>query len=367
MKTGKYQAPTQAVRPRVLWWGRGDADYSRNQVVMSLFSRLGWELDFFRPAYSRTGGLEAHLVRPARPNLVWVPCFRQADIAPAARWARRWGVPLVADPLISSFQKEAEEREKYDPESPRAKKRLQWESSVLNKAGVVVADTPAHARYFFETLGVPKDRLAVLFVGAQEEIFTHRPMDSPPKPPFEVFFYGSFLALQGPEVIVEAARLSRNLPAVWTLLGRGDLLDRCRSLAQGLNNVRFEPWIAYRELPARIARADVVLGIFGATHKADMVIPNKVYQSMAVGRPLVTRRAEAFAGIAEGDPAVCWVAPGNPASLAEAVAGLLSDPESLPEKGRAVRDLYDRCFAAPVLLEQLSAILEKTAAERGKP
>jgi hypothetical protein len=38
----------------------------------------------------------------------------------------------------------------------------------------------------------------------------------------------------------------------------------------------------------------VVLGIFGAGRKAAMVVPNKVYQAAAVGRPLVTRDGPAL-------------------------------------------------------------------------
>ncbi|MFH2099879.1 MAG: glycosyltransferase, partial [Pseudomonadota bacterium] len=163
--------------PTVLWWGRGDPDYSRNRVVLSLFADLGWRVESFRPVSSPLGGWQARFAGLARPDLVWVPCFRQTDLSPAAVFAKKWGVPLVADPLISAFQKEVAERGKHPPGSPAAEKRRRWESSALAKAEVVVCDTPAHARYFEQNLGVDPRRTAVLFVGAEEGLFTHRPLE----------------------------------------------------------------------------------------------------------------------------------------------------------------------------------------------
>ncbi len=54
------------------------------------------------------------------------------------------------------------------------------------------------------------------------------------------------------------------------------------------------PWVDYDTLHQHIADADVCLGIFGTSAKAANAIPNKAYQILAVGRPLVTRDSPAI-------------------------------------------------------------------------
>ncbi|MDF1594389.1 MAG: glycosyltransferase, partial [Desulfobacterales bacterium] len=145
--------------PEVLWWGRCDPDYSRNRILRRLFDELGWEIRFFHPLASQTGGIEAFFHGLKRPDLVWIPCFRQRDILCAAIWARRWQVPLVVDPLISAYEKEVFERNKWPPASKAAEKKRLSESALFAMADVVVADTPAHAEFFRQRLHVRPDRL----------------------------------------------------------------------------------------------------------------------------------------------------------------------------------------------------------------
>ena len=138
----------------VLWWGRFDPEYSRNRVIKGIFAELGWNVDAFSPYTSRTGLLEAFVRRPAKPDLIWSPCFRQTDICSAAFWADTWKTPLVIDPLISAYQKDVFERKKWPPESARARRRKNWESNLLGRGNIVVADTPAHADFFRNVLQV---------------------------------------------------------------------------------------------------------------------------------------------------------------------------------------------------------------------
>jgi len=84
------------------------------------------------------------------------------------------------------------------------------------------------------------------------------------------------------------------IPVNWVFLGDGPLLDKCRKITAGLTNVAFENRLPYLELPSRIRRADILLGIFGDTPKTRRVIPNKVFQSMACGRPVITAATPAY-------------------------------------------------------------------------
>lgn len=344
--------------PQALWWGRSDPDYSRNRILRGLFADLGWEVRFFHPLASRTGGIEAFFHRLKRPDLVWVSCFRQRDIGSASAWARKWKVPLVVDPLISAYEKEVFERNKWPPDSKSAEKRRLHESALFATADVVVADTPAHAEFFSQRLHVRSDRLCVMYVGAEADLFRSRPQESL-EPPFEILFFGSFLPLQGVDVIVRAAEMAPDLPARWVLLGDGDLKAQIEKRARRLPHIAFEPWIRYEELPGRIARGHILLGIFGTTLKAGLVIPNKMFQAMAVARPVITRSAKAYPQPVRDCDVIGWVPAGDPAALANIVRKWLMDPADLDRRGRQTRRLFDTFFNPGELRKQLEMILTK--------
>lgn len=346
--------------PTVLWWGRFDPDYSRNRILRKLLTELGWRVVDFHPRLSVLGDWEARLYGLRKPDLVWVPCFRQRDLASAHRWARRQGVPLVFDPLISAYDKQVDERGKLDAHSPKAARLLAWEQRLFARAALVLADTPAHADYFAETLGVPRERLAVVYVGAEAALFTPAPLpETRVDQPLEALFYGSFIPLQGPRVVVEAARLYRGPPIRWVLLGQGPLRPDCEAAARGLDNVHFEDWLPYDQVPARVRRAHILLGVFGTTAKADRVIPNKVYQSLACGRVVVTRRARAYPESLQANEAVgmVWTEAGNARDLAEKVAQLASTPDELARLGEAAAATSQRYFSEAAVREQLSVAL----------
>ena len=73
--------------------------------------------------------------------------------------------------------------------------------------------------------------------------------------------------------------------------------------------------------------------------KAAMVVPNKVYQAAAAGRPLVTRDGPALREVLEPGAHCLVCPPGDPDALAAAVARLLDDP--------ALGGAPGRCGARP--------------------
>jgi glycosyltransferase involved in cell wall biosynthesis len=345
----------------VLWWGRFDADYSRNRIVRKLLLELGWRIVDFHPRFSRLADWEARLKRLARPDLVWVPCFRQRDLAAASRWARSRQAPLLFDPLISAYDKLVFEREKAPEGSAKAVKTLNWERDLFQRADIVLADTREHARFFVETLGVESQRVYVVFVGAEEALF--KPGMAPEKLPgeaLEALFYGSFIPLQGASVIVEAARRYTGPPLRWTLIGAGPELAPCKQAALGLPNVAFEAWVDYTALPERIRRADILLGVFGTTRKADRVMPNKVFQALACGKPVVTRRAAAYPDelIDATDKGIVWVPPGDAGALANTLAELATNPRDLVEMGRQARATFDGYYSEAAIKTSLVQALD---------
>ena len=348
----------------VLWWGRTEREYSRNRIVRQLFEDLGWQVTYFHPFSSQLGLLESFVRRLKRPDLLFVPCFRHRDIVSAAFWARKWRVPLVLDPLISAYEKDVFERKKWPSDSPQAERRKKWESRLFATGDVVVADTAAHARFFQDHLQVRYENLQVLYVSAEQPLFSEKP---PPKPvpPFEILFYGSFLELHGIDVIINAAKKVNNPDVHWVLLGEGDMKQKMQVEASNYPNIHFESWIPYEKLSDRIARAHIMLGVFGATVLTDLVIPNKMFQSMAVGRPIITSISPAYKDSLEGSDLIGWVSGGDPVALADMVRSWLNTPDQLEKRGRETRKLFDRYFSMASLKIALKNIIEAAFANAG--
>ena len=202
---------------QMLWWGRFDPAYSRNGVLRQHLAALGWSVTDFFPRSCPFGDLEAALRRLPKPDAVWVPSFRQRDVAAARRWCDRKGVPLIFDPLISSYDKQVFERFKLAEGSGAAQRLLAQERRLFAQADLVLADTACHADFFAQTLGVARAKLRVVLVGADETLFKAAPSREQ-EGPLEALFYGSFIPLHGAPTIVEAARVYQGPPVRWCLL-----------------------------------------------------------------------------------------------------------------------------------------------------
>ncbi|MFK7789310.1 MAG: glycosyltransferase [Phycisphaeraceae bacterium] len=352
---------TDPNNPALIWWGRSDLAYNRNAVIRAAMRRLGWAIYDYRSGLLDT----LHMKSPTLPTsarLVWVPCFRQRDVATAARFAKRHGLPLVFDPLISAFDKQVFERGKFAKDSPQAKRLFTRERSLFQLADLVVADTAAHAAYFQEAFGLAKDRTVVIPVGADEAMFHPQEKTASTNGRVQVLFYGSFIALQGPETIAKAAA---HCDAVdWCMLGEGPLRPACEAIVRGLEHVRFEPWRPFSELPERIIQADILLGVFSDSDKAGRVVPNKVYQAMASGRPVISRAP--LPGTfpwSEQTPfeqsGVMTVPANDPAALADAVRSLASDPARRQQAGQAARATYEQHGSVTHVTQVVSDVLDR--------
>ncbi len=344
---------------KVLWWGRSDVHYSRNRIIRQLFNELGWEIIDFFPVISRFADIEAHLKAIPTVDLVWVPCFRQRDIGAAARWSKYKSIPLVCDPLISAYDKQVWEKAKFREHSKKAQNLLQWEQKRLRSADVVVADTEQHANFYHETLGVDQACLVVLPVSAEESLF--KPKQLEPNAPLNILFFGSYIGLQGPDVIANAISLYDGPDVTWTFIGDGPLRTQIEKKLESMSNVRFIDWVPYEQLPDYIAKADICLGIFGGTEKTRRVIPNKVYQALACARPVITCLSEAYPQTLRDNAnnGLFFIPPANAEALANIVAELALQPELVFQARQQALMSYQNYFSNETLKQKLTLMLRK--------
>ena len=349
----------------VLFWGRFGPEYSRNRVYISLFKELGWDVRLFMVKYCCAfGDVEWRLRgdKSVKPDLVWVPVCRQRDAAAATRWAHKRGIPVVFDPMISYWDKKVLEQGKWRAEEGRAKRLLAWETKLFNGVDRLLCDTSCHADFFHAHMGVPREKLRVLFTGTDETVFkpADRPEDDPPhdpKAPLRILYHGAYLPLHGTEYIVEAARRTQGLNIHWDFLGWGAYKAATEEKAKGISNITFLERVPYVEVPRVIRTADIVLGVFGTTEKASRVIGNKVYEAMACCRPVINEFCTGYPPEAKDCPAITFVPPGDPQAIVDAVLPWIDRREELFALRKTARDFFEQCLSMAVIKQQLADIL----------
>jgi glycosyltransferase involved in cell wall biosynthesis len=198
--------------------------------------------------------------------------------------------------------------------------------------------------------GLPAERVAVCFVGAEERVFT--PDWSVPDA-FHALFVGKLIPLHGLETILAAARLAPEI--AFRIVGSGQLDALLRDRPP---NVEWIDWIEYDQLPAALHRAGCALGIFGTSGKASRVIPNKAFQALACGAPLVTADTPAARELLRDGESALLVPPGDAAALAAAVRRLAGDPSLAQRLGEGGLEAYRSHASEDVLGRRWRGLLE---------
>jgi glycosyltransferase involved in cell wall biosynthesis len=279
----------------VCYFGAYDRCHGRNKVLINGL---------------RTNGVDVvechneHPFKPLRIPLLAARFFlsaRQADIivvgacghayVPLAKaLGKMTGKPVVFDAFVSQYDTAVMDRKDTKAGSWRARYLQALDKVSTSLADSVVMDTDEHVEYYCRAVGAPKSKLRRILIGADTDLFYLRPQREK-RQGFLVTFVGTFIPLQGVEYIIEAAHsLARYENIRFELIGSGQTYPQARNLAHDLkvNNVTFVGPVPPEQVPERLADADVCLGIFGDTDKAHRVIPNKVYEAMAMGKPVIT-------------------------------------------------------------------------------
>jgi glycosyltransferase involved in cell wall biosynthesis len=351
---------------RVLYFGTYERDYPRNAQVISCLRRAGVEVaERHVPVWEGGGGWSAGVTtlgrlalaqarllvqRPETPFDALVVGYPGHADVPVARQVAR-GRPVVLNPLVSLHDTLVEDRRRFGGGSLAARALLRVDRSALRGADLVVADTEANARHLAELGGLAPERVAVCLVGAEERLF--QPGWTPAEP-FHALFVGKLIPLHGVETILTAARLAPEIPFRMVGSGQLDALLRDRP-----PNVEWVEWVEYERLAGEIKRAGCALGVFGTSAKAARVIPNKAFQALACGAPLVTADTPAARELLAGGESALLVPAGDPEALAAAVRRLRDEPGLAERIAAGGLDAYRERASEDVLGRRWRALLER--------
>jgi glycosyltransferase involved in cell wall biosynthesis len=124
-------------------------------------------------------------------------------------------------------------------------------------------------------------------------------------------------------------------------------------------NVEWVRWITYEDLPREYWGAGCALGIFGTSDKAQRVIPNKAFQALACGTPLITAGTRGAKELLTDGENALLVPPADPAALADAMRRVAAEPELARRLGAAGRQVYEERASEDVLGPRWRALIEE--------
>ncbi len=231
---------------------------------------------------------------------------------------------LYIDFFISMYDTLCFDRKKVSPASFLGKRLLGADRRTLSRADVIVADTRAHGEYFCRELGADPDKVKVLYLEADREIYyphrAERPWEAEGK--YVVLYFGSVLPLQGVDIVLGAAELLKDRKEICFYI-IGPVNGKLQA-PQG-ENIHYIPWLDQKKLSDYIAFSDLCLaGHFCASiDKARRTIPGKAYIYRAMEKPMILGDNAANRELySDREPGIYFVEMGSSAKLAEKIMAI---------------------------------------------
>ena len=284
-------------------------------------------------------GALIRLARAPRSSAILLAYPAIPDVFVAWPIARLRGQRIVFDAFIPLHDTLTGDRALVTRNGWAAKAIWRTERAALRLADIILVDTDPHGDFYAREFDIPKERFHTVLVGA-EPVFWSRPTGDAVLPKdFQllprdrpiILFYGQLSPLHGLAAMAEAIRLTAGEHLHWLLIGTGQEDAKLRRALDDIavDHMTWLSWVEYGQLPGIIRASAVGLGVFGSSDKAARVIPNKLFQILAAGKPVITRSSPAVDPIAERYPnALITVPPDDGPALAAAIRAALENLET---------------------------------------
>ncbi len=216
----------------------------------------------------------------------------------------------------------------------------------------IVVVTNAFKTYLQERWSVPEGKISVVMNGVDHDLF--QPQDSSAdvrqqfglEDRFVVSYIGTIGNAHGVDTLLDAAELLKtDCPEVlFLLLGDGAEKGKLDKIVEKrrLNNVHLFGSQPRIKVAAIIASSDICLVMLRKSELFKTVLPTKLLEFMACGRPVILAvEGEAAALLSRADAGMC-IQPEDPVALVEAVRVLKQDTALRQRYGRNGRSFVER-------------------------
>lgn len=214
------------------------------------------------------------------------------------------------------------------------------------------------------------DRISVITNGVDLRFFTPGEPDAQflhawnLEDKFVCSYVGTIGMTHGLKVVLQAAKILKQKgrrDIRFVMVGDGALRNPLETMAKeaGLDDlVVFTGRQPKNRIPAILASSDACLIHLKGCQLFGTVIPSKIFETMAMGRPIIMGvRGEARQMVMQSGAGL-EMEPDSPDSLVRAVLTLADDPDSASRRGRAARDYVARHFNRDVLAAEFLRLLQ---------
>lgn len=328
-----YNIPDERII-RVAYFGSYDPLYTRVRVTLKGLEKNGVEvfqcLDTKNNYFLRLLSLTTQYLKLAnRVDLLMVSEAGQSYVFLARILSTLTKKPLLFDAFLSHYHVKTQDDKSVNQHSIEGKALYYLDKLSCQLADLTLLDTDEHIRYFCKEFNLSPSKFRVLPVGSDEELFYPR-KSSPKKSKFLIFLVSSFYPLHGVQYVVTAAKmLEKEKDIEFIVVGNGPDKKGIENLVKNLkaDNILFKDRVPPDELAEIMVEADICLGQFGKTIQAQMVVPAKLYDAIAMAKPIITGRAKSVGAIFTDDENIIFCPVGDPQCLAEKILLLKKDDE----------------------------------------
>lgn len=346
--------------------GDFDPDYARHSIIRDGLTQIGVDVVMRRlPRGASTLRGIPHAIRlfPRREQFdaVFIPAFNQLRAPLIWMLGRIFDKPVMLDYMVGLTDAQ-EDRQAVGSAKLAA---FRWVDRFNTARMTCITDTAAHCSAFRRLLGTMKREMYVIPVGVKNELVDGVPPLAPDNRPDRVMvkFVGTYIPFHGVDIILQAAdRLRRDARIRFELIGSGQTYQASVRLASQLDlpNVTFRRGFFHLpELLPMLADSTILLGVFGEGEKTRYVVPNKIYEGMALGRPMITAESPALSEYFTPGEHLVTIPPGDPAALAASIQWLAASPEEGRRIGTAAASRIRQAFLPQHIGVRLKTVLEK--------
>jgi glycosyltransferase involved in cell wall biosynthesis len=177
-----------------------------------------------------------------------------------------------------------------------------------------------------------------------------------------VMFLGTPRGHKGVEDLAAAVSSLGRSDVVLAVVGADPDSSAGRQILARCPQAKVHPWVPFEDIPAFLSAADVVAVPQRATPDTLGQVPAKLFDAMALGRPVVSTRVSMIPEILDGCGLV--VEPGDVKELARALAGLLDDPARAQALGARARERCVERYSYDAARRILFPLVEGVLARR---
>ena len=224
--------------------------------------------------------------------------------------------------------------------------------------------------------GVEEDKLSMIPNCSDLDVFQPR-SPSPeitarynPERRFVLTYAGSLGLANGLVTIVETARILQERGQegfLFYLIGEGREHPRLAQMAAqyGLRNLTLLPPMSKLELAEFMPLSDICLTIFAPFPVLETNSPNKLFDALALGRPVLINYGGWIQDVLEEHHAGVAVPSNDPGEIATRLIELRDRPDLMADMGRNARTLAETHYGRDTLAQQLEKVLQAVATGRG--